>query len=346
VDKQKYISEPPPAVSVIMSFHNDADYIGSAIESILHQSFQDFEFLIFNDGSVDNSEKIVKSFKDPRIKLYKNNINRGLTSCLNQLLILSTGKFIARMDADDISFKDRLAIQTKEFDIDNQLVLLGSNAIQIDENDNDLGKWTFPSSNNEIKANLLFKTTFIHPTVMIKKSALTDNNITYNEQLKYSQDRELWFKLIPFGTMKNLSRPLLYYRRHTNQITLKKQDEQINSSAFINHEIWKQLGCDFSIEENYLLASFTRGYSTNLSADELQKLSNCLILLKNKAIESNKFDSIALEELFEWKWFELINNNKNLNFAHLRGYFQFNGKTKFWHFNRLLLKFLIKKLND
>ena len=138
-----------PKISVVMPAYNAEKYIGEAIESILNQTFKDFEFIIINDGSVDHTKEIIREYNDPRIVLLENDKNRGIVLSLNKGLDAATGKYIARMDADDIATKDRLEkqlefLQVKSYD------MVGCNAIKIDENGKEIGYLNFPTAHEII----------------------------------------------------------------------------------------------------------------------------------------------------------------------------------------------------
>src|SRR5688572_12374901 len=126
-----------PAISVLMPAYNAEKYIGTAIESILSQSFTDFEFIIINDGSTDRTKEIILSFKDPRIKL-KNQSNSGIAKSLNAGLTIASADLVARFDADDIALPHRLEVQYKAFQEDELLLVAGSSVIYMDEEGNEV----------------------------------------------------------------------------------------------------------------------------------------------------------------------------------------------------------------
>ena len=143
-----------PKVTVLMPVYNGSKYLKAAIDSILSQSFTDFEFLIINDGSTDDSVKIINSYHDQRIKLIDNKINQGLVAVLNQGLKLAIGEYIARMDSDDFSTCNRLSQQVRFMDKHNDIGVLGSWVKIMKGSDEFLGRYFL--NHEEIKANLLF----------------------------------------------------------------------------------------------------------------------------------------------------------------------------------------------
>ncbi|GAB6189648.1 hypothetical protein JCM30566_13890 [Marinitoga arctica] len=203
-----------PMISVVMSVYNSEKYLNQSIESILNQTYSNFEFIIINDNSIDNSEKIILEYKkqDNRIIYFKTNNNLGLTKNLNYGIKISTGKFIARMDADDIAFPERFEKQIYRFKMNKRLDILGTCAIDIDEYGNEINKRTVPHNYKEIIKMLPKLDPLIHPTVMMKKRSIEKINY-YDEKYKTSQDYNLWFKAIANNLyIENLKDFLLYYR--------------------------------------------------------------------------------------------------------------------------------------
>jgi glycosyltransferase involved in cell wall biosynthesis len=213
-----------------MSAYNAEKYISEAIESILNQSFKDFEFIIINDCSKDNSLEIIKGYakEDNRIRLVNNKENLGLTKSLNKGIKLAEGKYIARMDADDIAEKDRFKEQVEFLEENNDIDILGALAKDIDEEGNLLGERTVPVTNNEI-INILPKLSpMIHPAVMFRKKSLERINF-YNENYRTSQDYEMWFRAKAAGLkFYNLPKCLLRYRVNNNYFERKSFKYRLN----------------------------------------------------------------------------------------------------------------------
>jgi glycosyltransferase involved in cell wall biosynthesis len=207
-------------ISVIMSVYNSEKYLLEAIESILNQSYNNFEFIIINDGSKDNSLKILKKFqeKDSRIILI-NRGNKGLAYSLNEGISLAKGDYIARMDADDISFPDRFEKQIKAME-DRKLDICGGTIKEFYNNGKSRIK-QYPLYDNEIKLSLISLSPFAHPAVMMKKNIF--DKVKYNI-LEASQDYDLWAQIAINGfTMGNIEDIVLKYRIHDGQITVQKR---------------------------------------------------------------------------------------------------------------------------
>ncbi len=180
-----------PKISVIMSVYNGEHTVSLAIESILNQTFKNFEFIIINDGSTDSTTKILDSFNDERIKIiYQENL--GLTKSLNKAIRLSQSSLIARQDADEISYNSRLEIQYNYFSKDNSLALIGSQAFIIDGK---IREKTKKIIYNDLIYKLKRNNIFIHGTVMLRKKSFLEIGM-YNEFYKYSQDYDAWLRLV------------------------------------------------------------------------------------------------------------------------------------------------------
>ena len=208
-------------ISVIMSVYNATDSLEKSIDSILNQTYEDFEFLICNDASTDDTSKIVMDYqkKDPRIKLFNNKKNIGLTRSLNYLLMQSSGEFIARQDGDDESLENRFQTQ---IDVLNNLNLDFCTARAYKDN----GKIT-PKLKQLISYKLLIKylNPFIHGTLMIKSQTLR-NIGGYDENFYYAQDYKLFSDLIKNKSKFKVIRQPLYKLNTINNISSLKSSEQ------------------------------------------------------------------------------------------------------------------------
>lgn len=195
-----------------MSVYNGEKHLRTAVDSILGQSFKDFEFIIIDDGSADKSLDILREFqqKDKRIKIVSRE-NKGLTVSLNEGINLAQGEYIARMDADDISLPKRFEEQINFLGNNKDVVLCGTWAKIIDENGVELGDYKTPTTNEEIKKNIIFHNPFIHPSVIFKKEIIKTVGL-YSEKIKYAQDYEYWLRIVKRNKVANLSDFLLKYR--------------------------------------------------------------------------------------------------------------------------------------
>jgi glycosyltransferase involved in cell wall biosynthesis len=195
-------------VSIILPAYNGAHRISDAIQSVTNQSYTNWELLIIDDFSVDNTREVVSNFvnKDSRIKYIKNNTNLGLQKTLNIGLAQSKGEYIARIDDDDMwADVDKLQKQVDFMDNNPDYVLLGTGVIIINEQGNELFRYLLPQTNEQIKNRILGKNCFAHSSVMFRKSIVMQfGGYSEGEEAKYMEDYDLWLKLGSVGKLANL----------------------------------------------------------------------------------------------------------------------------------------------
>lgn len=213
-------------VSVILPAYNAEGTIGEAIKSIIDQTYKDWELLVINDGSTDNTKSVILSFNDPRIKYYENEGNKRLIYTLNRGLELARGKYIARMDSDDVSLPDRFATQVKYMDENPNVIVCGSR-IQKFKGKKIIGKAEgVIGGANIVKEFLVRGSCFSHPTVFIRREVLERQSLRYNKDYIHAEDYKLWVDLAKYGDFYNLSDVLLLYRISENQISAKYETTQ------------------------------------------------------------------------------------------------------------------------
>lgn len=210
-----------------MPVYNAASHLRIAIESILYQTFTDFEFLIFNDGSTDNSKEIILSYKDKRISFYDAEINQGYTKKLNAGLEIAKGKYIARMDSDDVALPHRFEEQYNFMEANQEIALCGTFFDFIGAGDGTRNfNWVSQTEPDLVKINLLFDCGICHPTVMIRNAIFREHRIRYDASYEPSEDYELWVRLAGKFKLANLDQQLLHYRISNEQVSSKKNDKQ------------------------------------------------------------------------------------------------------------------------
>ncbi len=210
-------------ISIIMSVYNAEKYLKESLESILSQTYKNFEFIIVEDCSSDSSLNILKEYamQDQRIILIENKRNLGLTKNLNKAIKISKRKYIARMDADDISEKNRLEEQIKFLENNHEIDILGTFSKNINELGEVIGRRKAPIKHEDILKLLPKVNPIAHPTVMFRKSSLKQIG-GYNEAYRKCQDYELWFRAASFGLkMHNIPNFLMKYRMNDNYVTRK-----------------------------------------------------------------------------------------------------------------------------
>lgn len=287
-----------PKVTVLMSVYNGGKKLKDAIDSILEQSFFNFEFVIINDCSTDKSRELILNYRDNRINFIENDINLGLTMSLNKGLKIAKGEYIARIDSDDISDLERLEKQVKYLDENEQISVVGSWAI-VDEKTN---KWEakMPKTHDEILGSIFFGNSLVHPSVMIRKKAIFDVGL-YNEEFKYAQDYELWFRLLGNNyKLSNIPESLIIYNLNSNSVSV------LNNNA----------------QEEYAIKALCYGFRKVLKIDftenEVKLFRNCF----SKKYECDKNEKKIIKYMLK----EMGNSLKSINKKSIS---IFNAKKKF-----------------
>lgn len=212
-------------ISVLMPVYNGANYLKDAIDSILTQTLSDFEFIIIDDGSTDKSVEIVQSYRDTRIRFYRNEKNTGIALTLNRGIALASGKYVARMDQDDISLPNRLAEQYNFMQKNPEVILSGAFSEKIGLDGTHLGIMLVPEDDKSLRTMLLFDSCFIHPLAIFDRvKALSVGG--YSAQDHAAEDYGLWVKLAGVGKLANLNKILLKYRWSGENISIRQHSAQ------------------------------------------------------------------------------------------------------------------------
>lgn len=225
-----------PAITVLMTVYNGRKLLPEAIESILVQTHRDFELLIINDGSTDDSLALLRTYADPRIRIIDQQPNRGIHHTLNRGLHEARGRYVAIMDQDDIAMPCRLERLYSRMEAQPDLALCGS-AIET-FGDHPVKPWVRYFEPDALKVALLFENPVCHPSVMLRRSILADNGLQYPD-VPYAEEYSLWVTLSRLGPIANHPEPLLRYRSHPQQVSRLRNDLQCES---IDRIMIEQLG--------------------------------------------------------------------------------------------------------
>lgn len=220
-----------PKVTVLMTVCNAEKYLRQAIESVLNQTFTDFELLITDDASTDSSPEIIRSYQDPRIRVIRNSTNRGVAYSRKEALELARGEYVAVLDADDVAFKERLQVQVDYLDANADIHLVGSAYEVIDENGNVECTQTVPTDPLTIRWNLLFGNCIAHSTAMFRRATALEIG-GYDEQVFAGEDFDLWVRFAAHSKIAQLDRPLARWRRHRQSL---QYSEPVEAK---DHFIW------------------------------------------------------------------------------------------------------------
>lgn len=293
-----------PLVTVLMPVFNGEKYLREALESILNQTYKNLEILIINDGSKDQSEEIILSYTDKRIRYIKNQENIKLISTLNLGIKEAKGKYIARMDADDVSMLNRIEKQVCFLEENPSYILCGSN-VKLIKNDQKTDEIIhYHNDSSDIKFALAFYCPFIHPTILIRKEILDMHNIFYDPLFLHAEDYYLWTKLVDLGDFVNLPEELIYYRIHEHQISTEYREFQ----KIKMKEIQKEFLVDI------LKNKFTSDEIDILFFDK-NTLVNHKLNLYYKFLKSSSFTGNFKERYINKKIRNHISQTSNLNFV-------------------------------
>jgi glycosyltransferase involved in cell wall biosynthesis len=230
-----------PKVSIILPVYNGEPYLRQAVQSILDQTFADYECIIINDGSTDNSLKTLASFQDPRLHIVSQT-NQGLRAALNAGIALAKGEYIARMDQDDISRPNRFTKQIDFFNTHPEHILVGTTFAYINNDNQITGAFPALLDDVDIKRELYTKTPFGHGTIMVRSSALKQGSFKYRQEAVHVEDYDLWIRLASVGKYANLPE-ILYLWRHTPENTTSKYaDIQRHNAASLTVNALKKQG--------------------------------------------------------------------------------------------------------
>lgn len=220
-----------PVVSVVMAVYNGKPYLEKSVRSILEQTFKDFEFIIINDGSEDGSGEVLEEWAaiDDRVQLVHQE-NMGLIASLNRGLDLARGRYIARMDADDVSHPKRFELQVDFLDVNSGAGVAGTQVEVISEEGEHIDHWTPPRASSLIAWRLLFNAPYVHPSVMARRELLEELN-GYSKSARHSEDYELWTRAIQVSCLTSVPHTLLKFRVSENSVTGSKRREQMETNC-------------------------------------------------------------------------------------------------------------------
>jgi len=239
-----------------MPVYNGAAYLREAMDSMLRQTFGDFEFLIINDGSTDKSVEIVESYRDPRIRLVNNESNLGLISTLNKGIDLATGEYIARMDCDDISSPKRLEHQVAFLESHPDVGVCGTWAKVFNV------EWSYvlqhPTDHEGIKCLMFINSSIVHPSTMFRRNLFISNNLYYDESFQHAEDYELWLRAARYTRLANIPEILIDYRISVSQVSAVHQQEQRETAASVRELQLNQLGIFPDNEERNVFDSIIK----------------------------------------------------------------------------------------
>jgi glycosyltransferase involved in cell wall biosynthesis len=288
-----------PLVTVFMAVYNGERYITEAIKSILNQSFDDFELLIINDGSTDNSAGIIRKFDDPRIRLLSNERNKGLFYTRNRGISEARGKFYATLDCDDVSTPHRLELQVKFFQENPDYVICGGQGRIINSDSKIIGAVNAPVGNTEfLRVMHLFSDPFINSATMIRKEIL--DRYSFRPYYEPAEDYDLFQRISEQYKIANLSKVLVHYRVHELNVSEKKEDIRVAAEHQIIERQLKKLGvcaskADLKRQHCFVSKKFPQDY--NLKAFE-----DWLLCLDRVNLKTRYYPVTEFREALFYQW--------------------------------------------
>jgi len=330
-----------PLVSVLMPTFNADYFIEESVRSITNQTYHNLQIIIIDDGSTDKTSNIINQFKDNRIRFIKHEKNQGLIFTLNEGIKLCTGKYIARMDADDISELNRIECQVDFMEDHPDVGILGT-AVQNIGTFNNIVR--YPQTDDEIRWKILYTCCFSHPSVMLRTFVIRKFNLEYNPVYDHAEDYELWPRLLQYCKGYNLETPLLRYRIHPKNVSKLYEQTQLQNSLLVIQQQFHRMGLYITFDEVKLFREFANS-NFSFDAHEIHLLTSLI----DRIILNKKMPEYSKRMIVQRLW-HLMQNNKNISWNKKYSYFNniksFNSSylPGFWEI-KSLLKHIILKLS-
>lgn len=289
-------------VTVLMPVYNGERFLREAIDSILQQTFTDFELLIIDDGSEDESVAVIQEYYDSRIRLVHNGTNLGLVASLNKGFGLARGEYVARMDCDDVCLPERLALQVAFMEEHREIGICGTWVELIVEPSGQI--WRCPTDPDTVKCSLLFGPVLVHPTVMIRRAFLNESRLLYDPLFKHAEDFDLWVRASEYTSIANIGKVLLRYRLHPQQVGQRHNEEQIISAGKIRIAQLYKLGVTPSAEEFNIHQSISL-WRFESDTQFVENVEKWLRKLLDANIGSKAYPDLTFSEVLCERWFEV-----------------------------------------
>lgn len=301
-----------PCVSVLMPVCDGERYLEEAIRSILDQTFRDWEFIVINDGSTDGTAEIIERYRlsDPRIRVYEQP-RRGLVAALNRGLTLARGAYIARMDADDVSLPDRLAVQIAFMESHPTVGVCGTWIETFGVDHPDVRR--YPADDAMIRSWMLFESVLAHPSVMMRREVVDRHGLSYDAAARHAEDYDLWVRAARHTDLANIPLVLLRYRSHPQQVVKKHETTKRESARRIRLTQLHSLGLAPDDDE-LTLHEALGGWEFTATRDFITAAHTWLMKLISANQSTGVYPAEALHRTLGLRWAALCASATHLGF--------------------------------
>ena len=301
-----------PILSVIMPVYNAERFVSKAIMSILNQTFDNLELILIDDGSSDHSLAQIQSISDDRIKLFRNDKNRGIVYSRNKGLSLAKGDFIGMFDADDVAYPEKFEEQISFLQQNKDYGMVGSWANFIDENDNRLpGGWKLKAPPQMIPSIMLFKNYFLQSAVLYRKECIS--RFSFRDGLDILEDYMIWLEVISEFKAWNLQKPLVHYRVHDGGVTKSKSKEMLAKEKKVFKMQLLELGID-PTDRELDLHLLTRNDNPVSDIKTLQSIEIWLLKILGRNEELEVYNNKLLTRVVFNRWLKVCYKASGLHF--------------------------------
>jgi glycosyltransferase involved in cell wall biosynthesis len=301
-----------PLVSVLIPCYNVENYVIESISSILNQTYINLEIIAINDCSTDKTKERLEvlAAKDNRIKVYNNDVNLKLIDTLNKGIDLCSGKYIARMDADDIALPTRIEKEVEFLEKNQDYDVVSTMFYTFRTGSKKKNLYKNPVAFEDLQAYLLFKSGICHPAVMIRRTLFTQRGLSFEKQYLHVEDYALWSKALYCTKLGNIDEPLLLYRVHEHQVSTLNELSQINNKKEVFKIHCDKLGLDSSPESLDIYASVAESVPLYSSLEYVSKCEQFMIHLLGKNEKDSFCSQKYLKEMLSLHWVRLCANSR------------------------------------
>ena len=299
-----------PSLSIIMPVYNSGQFLSSAVKSVLEQSFQDFELIVINDGSTDNSRQVIQSFNDRRIVYLENERNSGIVFSRNKGLKKAKGSFIGMLDADDIAYRDKFEKQIRFLTENPDFGMVGSWVRFINMQGKRIrGGWKLKATPEEIPAIMLFKNYFLQSAVLYRKECL--DNFSFSEGFDILEDYLIWYHILKKHKAWNLPEYLVDYRIHGEGVTKKHRQDRIEKEKRVFKIMFKDMGID-TTSEDLDLQMIIRNGDPIRDKETLLSIEQWLLKIVTRNNKMELYNKVHLKHIVANRWLKVCSKCRPL----------------------------------